>query len=292
VGSGSGLSNLLNLTSQSLALGPGFMSLGNWGTTFDRLQSLAIVAYGVAAVTALILAAVSVARARDRMKAGGSAPSVRAFAAELYLAGVVIGVFGLTVFTAAPSAYYMMLPYWAGLLLWILLLRRMARASSRPVLVGLIVLVPFVLGSVAATASNYGEVGAVPRLGIASDRLRTTGGTVRTLLEGRDVTAVRWRPLGHADSEWFLLRGGFGDFVTLDDIWPFLMEDRSARPVVEGLTDGTVESLRASIVRYSHPGEVLMVTDDRYRLLLLAHEGEVLFSLPDPPVPVEVASAS
>jgi hypothetical protein len=139
------------------------------------------------------------------------------------------------------------------------------------------VVAPFVLAAVVATASHYGDAGAVTRLRVASERVATLGATLRTLLDGRAVESVRWRSMGPADGEWYVLRGGSGDFVAMSDVWPFLVGDPAQRPDVEGLPEGDASSLLADAMSRRQPGEVLIVTDERYGLTLLADGGELLF---------------
>jgi hypothetical protein len=275
VGSGSSLDTLGILLGQLLALGQTY-ALGAWGSWFDSAQALA---FGLLVATA-VSAAVLVIAAIRRSGLSLHRDTLVSFTPELYLGATFLGVMLLTTRTLHPSAYYLMIPYWALMTLVLLVVRRAALATSRPGLASAIVVSLLVLASVSATASHFGDGASVTRATLNSQRFMETGSMIRQVLQGRAVAHVDWRAIGPSDTEWYILRDETADPVPGPTLWPFIMEDAAQQPTLQPLGEGDAASLRAEAVAHPEPGRVLVVTGPLYELQLLVHEGQVLYEAP------------
>jgi len=273
IGSGSILANLPALVVQSLGLSHSFMFIPEGGATFELLITVAILLWGFFAMAIALGISVAARSFRRPITLPG---------AEVYLLAVMLVTAVVNARSAGASAYYMSIPYWAFLALGFLLLRQLATMLGAPrFALGALVTVfaaPALLGYVAGLTENsaYGQLLS------ASQQMSATGATIREALTGRLVTTVDWRTehavdwpaAGGPPTAFYMLRNintGHAGY----DLWRFLVHDPTARPTVT-VPDGTAVQLRGRAREFSKPGEVLVVTADDYRLLLLAYDGNVI----------------
>jgi hypothetical protein len=267
--------NLVGLVREALGISPGFMGIHQPGRTFDALQAFVRPTLLAIVVVVIAIAVVIVLREARRRPTWSD---LLGYGAEVYLVAVIGATMLANARSAGASAYYLPIPYWAALVLAALLLRRLARRPAwrrvAQTLAGAAVVVLLV-----AYASHFAPRSAWAVLSDASARMRDVGSVVRTLLEDKAVRTVLWRTIGDPNGHQYVLRG-IGRATVGDEIWPFLVGDASARPRVEALPDGDVGVWRVRAPQLDAPGDVLLVLSEDYRLLLLAHEGEVLFERP------------
>jgi hypothetical protein len=273
---------LPRLALQAIGLHRDFMFLVQSGDRFEQLFVAAWLAFVLFAIALVVTAAVAVGRA-------GLEPLVATVRARdwrrltdraglaLYLGATFAAVWILGARSQGAAAYYMVIAAWAGLTLTLLLIRWIAAQlpGTRAIGVGLTALLA--LPIVLVFASNLTAESTYRRLSAASEAMDRAGGILRSALAGREVTAVRWRMTDLDPSAFFVTRG---DPVTRQpggDIWPWLLADFSARPEVTPLEAGGPADLRAALGDFSAPGETLLVMSPSYDILLLAHEGEVLY---------------
>ena len=274
-GSASILDTATGLMRQSLGLGQAFMGIWQPSTSFDALQRLAKVGY----LTFLIASAAAGIVALRHLRRGRASELVRSFRAEMYLAAVLGATLIINSRSAGADVYYMPIPYWALLVLGALILRRVAfrLPASRLAFLGLSLL--FATSALTAYASHFTARSAWQVLTDASARMDDVGATLRVLLANRDVTDVSWLTIGRPNGFQYVLRGSGerGTFIG-PEMWPWLMRDPNAKPVVHPVVDGSAASWAARAAEFGAPGQVLVVLSQDYHLELLIHEGEVLFA--------------
>jgi hypothetical protein len=271
------------LLTQLFGLHRGFMFVGQEGSTYELLSGVALagfwvfvlavaVAFGVSAYHGLLWRPMARLRARRWGHLVGQAGP------WLYVATVIPIIIVLSSRSRGAETYYLTLAYWAFLSLAGMTLRWLVGylPRRRAWLTTLVVL--FVIPSLAAYASLLTERSTYGRLIADSDRMADTSSILRNALDERTVTSVSWRMVDElGPTAFFVLRGDSATYQPDDDIWPWLMHDRTARPEVAALVDGTLEELRAATADNATEGEVLVIMDRDYELLLVAHQGDVLW---------------
>ncbi|MFN8623330.1 MAG: hypothetical protein U0869_21550 [Chloroflexota bacterium] len=307
VGAGHTLTGLRELVTQALGVASSFAMIDRGPDALPARAAAAVlwVVFGVALLGCGIAAVRHVSRVRSAARAEAAqvamvrVPSAErvhggvfaAWGAELYLLALGGGATFLGARSAGLSTYYGIVPAAAFTLLVLLVIRRIARASARPkgvagLLTGLLVLA----WGVAYVGLFVNRDAAVWQVRDDSARLRSTAALVRTLLAGRDVTQVAWRPDGVPPTGFSLLRDPGkpqredGGWRVGPEVWPWLMGDKVEVPVTS-LDEGTADDWRARLDEHAAPGEVLLVTDPDDRLGLLAIGGEVLYPPPPPASP-------
>lgn len=218
--------------------------------------------------------------------------SLRALAAgrgaELYLVAVMVVTLLVGARSMGASAYYVLTPWFAAIVLTLLVIRRVARRLPRSRVVGGILTGLFVLAATVGYVGAFAPTATVPHVIADSARWRSSLAMIRTLLDGRDVRSVAWRSDGNAASAFYVLRdpGYFGPmpeerYAVGSDLWPWVVGQRTGVKV-EGLTHGSAAEWQARAGDLAAPGQVLIVTTDDYGLALVAHEGTILFTVPTP----------
>jgi hypothetical protein len=271
IASGSPLEGIETLILVSLSLG-NFFSLGQWGP-YSR-EALAI-AKPLYVAFAGIVAALALFRARKwrRSRTGFIASLPNAILGrwrELYLLlilSVSLAAFARTKF---PSAFYMMIPFWAGTLLVILVLRFLvADMPHSRVAFGLLLLL-MAAPLLVSYSTHFAPGGAVPRLLQGSRSLEFSFETVRALLPAPQVKAVRITVAGTPDSRWYLLTGARGESLDAD-LGPYIFDDLSSRPVmIDG--DDPVNTAKPRV-----PGEADIRLAEDYSLMSISFDGQTMF---------------
>lgn len=278
VGSGSIVAGLLRGAGMTLGLSPQFMSLS--AVPSAGVDTLRVVAGGlflVGAVAVGVAGAIAYRRwERPPMPRTARAAVIlsRTWAVELYL-GAILGV---TVVLAARSnglsAYYALLPWWAGLTLLMALLLRWRALPVAGILVYAVLV---------AYAALLEPSAVAPRMVDASRRLTASGAAAQSLLENRQVRSVTWRAEGTPFASWYLLRDQRQPPPGVSagpDLWPWFTQRAESVPLRD-LRQGTASEILDSLQEHAAPGEALVVVDDQYDLALVAFEGEVLFASGD-----------
>jgi hypothetical protein len=263
--------NLLQFGQEAFGLSRAYMGIwhsGPWIGQVQQIVSLGLLAVAGIGVVAGIMAIRGDSRRIDRQR-------VMDFGSEFYLVAII----GATVLAGARSdgsaAYYLLIPYWALLVLGARLLRRLSGAIPAGRMVATVLALVFAGSVMIAYAGLLGDRSAWRTLQDGSDRMHELGAVTRALLTDAPVRAVTWRTLERPDGHQYTLRGDGSTTVT-GEIWPWLMNDAEARPVVTEVTEGDVDQLRADRSTYDEPGEILLVIDGDYRLRLLAQDGRIL----------------
>jgi hypothetical protein len=194
----------------------------------------------------------------------------RTWAVEGYLGAILVGTVFLAARSNGLSAYYALIPLWAGLALVMAVL---VRWRALPV-AGLLVYAFLV-----AYAGLLKSPAVAPSILEASRRLSDAGATATALLGDRQVRSVTWRAEDSGFGSWYLLRDQRQPppgVASGPDLWPWLT--RTTEPIpLQDLRSGTLPEILDDLPAHAGPGEVVMVVDDQYRLALLTFEGTVLY---------------
>jgi len=282
------LDGLKLLITQALGISRHNSFLDQQGPTADAIRAATAALHALFAMALATTALVAGVRASPWRRPGSLRSVAAGWGAELYLAAVLIVTLLVGARSAGASAYYALTPWFAAIVLTLLVIGRVARRLPRSRLVGGILTGLFVLAAAVGYVGALAPTATVPRVIADSARWRTSLAMIRTLLEGRDVRTVAWRSAGNAASAFYVLRdpGYFGPtpeerYAVGSDMWPWVVGQRTGVRV-EGLTQGSAAEWQARAGELAAPGQVLIVTTDDYGLALVAHEGTILFSAPTP----------
>jgi hypothetical protein len=288
------VAGLRQLVTQSMGVASSF-GLIDRGPDALRVRVVVAALWGLFLVALLVAAGAAVGRAwRVRLPPGVRPQGglLASWGAELYLLALGTGAALIGARSAGLTTYYGIVPAWAFSILVLLLVRRVARGAAHPhrvagLLTGLLVLA----WGAAYVGLFVARDGAVWQLRDDSARLRATAALVRTLLAGRDVQAVAWRPEGTPSTAFYLLRdpgraqAADGAWRVGPELWTWLIGDATEVPVTsldaEPGGDGVAgDGWGGDVAR--GPGEVLLVTDPAYGLVRLSIGDEVLYPPPAP----------
>lgn len=269
------------LLTKMFGLHQGFMFVRQEGPTYQLLSGVALTGLWLFVAVLVVAFAVSVGRgllwrplARLRTRRWG--PLIARIGPWLYVTTVVMVVITLGSRSRGAETYYLTLPYWAFLSLGGMTLRWLSGYLPRRKLWLAALVALFVVPSLAAYASLLTERSTYGRLVAASARMADASSILRNTLAGRTVTRVSWRMLDElGPTAFFVVRGDPATYEPARDIWPWLMHERMSRPEVVPLTAGTLEELRATTT--GSAGDVVVAMGRDYELLLVIHEGDVLW---------------
>ena len=276
ISGGSPLAGARTLLLLSLNLG-NFLNLGQWG---DYNKAALGVAKHLYLTFVVVLAVLALYRALKwrRPKTGfiaGARNAALTHWRELYLLLICSVSQAAFARTAVPSAFYMMIPFWSGTLLIILILRILVAAIPRPRLAFGFLLVLMAAPLLVSYTTQYGPGGAVRRLLQSSHSLETSFGAIRVLLPVGQVKAIRMSVAGTPDCSWYLLHGMRGENLDAD-LGPYIFNKLSARPI---MIDGNDP---ARIAKPPLPGEADIRLADDYSLLSVSFDGKLVFRHPEP----------
>jgi hypothetical protein len=268
------------LLRETVGVDRAFMFLNQEGERRELSLALAQIGFGLFVLALIAVAVWSIRRGLlrrplARLRTGAWTLLARRLVPWVYLAGTIIVLVGAAARSEGAVAYYMPVGYWAALTLGALTIRWLARPLPRPqmsaAVLGLLYAIPALVAyvSLVTLGSTYGQ------LEVASARMADAGAIIRGALAERRVEQVDWRMLQLPATGFYVTRGDPATNLPDDDIWPWLMQDRNARPDVVALETGTLDELRRRVAELGGPGRALVVMDGGYRLLLLAHEGRI-----------------
>lgn len=276
------LDKSVQLLSQMLGVHPGFMFIRQQGPDFELLNRAALLGLGLFLAALTVAGVMSVRgglmqRPLARLRSRHWGHLIKQAGPWLYLGGMFIVVLVTSSRSRGANAYYLPLAYWALLSLGGMGLRWVSGYLPRPRLAVAVLAILFAVPALSGYASLLTERSTYGRLVTASSQMADAGSILRNALEGRDVEGVSWRMLDLGPEAFYVTRGDARTFQPGRDIWPWLMKDATKRPQVTPLEEGALEQLRATVSEFAAPGEVLLVMDRDYELLMLAHEGEILW---------------
>lgn len=257
------------LVRQGVGLGQSYMGIWQVSPMFDSLLRATKVGYLLTAAAVVGILIVVVLR--------GARPSWdRSWGTELYVGAVMVATLAVGARANGAAAYYLVIPHWAALVLGALLLRRLTRGLARPRLAFVVVAVLFAAAAITGYASLFTERSAWSVLARASSDLRGVGDTIKDRLGGVDVSDVSWLTEGQPTGFQYTIRG-IGGPLAGKELWPWLVQDRDARPAFHALVDGEAGSWQRRAGEFSASGQVMVVLSNDYQLTLLVHEGKVLW---------------
>lgn len=208
---------------------------------------------------------------------------------ELYL----LALFAMPLAAGSRSSgavgSYVLLSQFALITLVALLLRRIARTGRRWHAWASVTAATGVVAALLAAATLIAPGSTYQQLVTDSASIRRVGATIAEALDGRPVASIRWRTLEVPPTAFYVLRGKGLPNQVGEDLWPYLVNDRAARPPVEVLETGDGPELRAQASTLSADGAALIVIDKAYQLRLLAYDGAVLVDRVEEPEPVAPA---
>ncbi|CAN5580473.1 hypothetical protein BH24CHL9_BH24CHL9_05420 [soil metagenome] len=282
VGGGDVVRRVQVLIFETLGLHDNFMFVWQRGGSFEWLNTAARVGY-VVLVAAVVSAGYLALRRARRSRVLASVRGrrllrlIRHLGPWLYLAGTAAIIIGISSRSLGAAVYYLPIASWALLVLGVLVLRWLSTAFRYRRTALALLLALFALAPSLGYLSYLTERSTYRQLNEASARMDDASAILRGALAGREVAHVAWRMLALPDTSFFVTRGDARTYQPGRDIWPWLMRDPGARPDVTPLADGTQASLRDDVQRYAGPGQVLLVMTGEYDLVLLAHEGQILW---------------
>ena len=276
IGGGSPLVDIQALILVSLSLG-NFLSLEQWG---DYSREALAIAKPLYVLFVAIVAALALYRTLKwrRPKTGfvaGASTAILNHWRELYLVLIMCVSLAALARTKFPSAFYMMIPFWAGSLLVILILRFLVAGLPHSQTVFGLLLLLMAAPLLVSYSTNFAPGGAVPRLLEGSRSLERSFGTVRTLLPATQVKAVRISVAGTPNCSWYLLTGARGESLDTD-LGPYIFDDLSVRPA---MIDGNDP---ANLAKPPVPGEAGVRLAEDYSLESISFDGRTLFRRADP----------
>ena len=203
---------------------------------------------------------------------------------ELYLAAMLAGTLVIGGRSTGAAGHYALVSHWAALTIGALLLVRIARLGRRWRTLALVTAVDAVIVAVLAIATLIAPGSTYQQLVTASSALRATGAGIQEAVGDRPISTIHWRTLTTPPTSFFLLRGKGLAADTVDwDLWPWLTGDIAARPDVESIAEGDLDTIRADVAAYAGPGSLLVAIDEAYRLRLVAYDGTILLDTGDDP---------
>jgi hypothetical protein len=271
ISGGSALAGLRSLLLLSLNLG-NFLGLGRWGGYNQKALVLSKDLYIVFAVTVASLLVYRVIQ-WGRQNTGLS-PDVRSVALshwrEIYL--LLITAISLAAFarTNHPSPFYMMIPFWSGSLLIILILGAIASDFPRPTFVFCSLLTLMAAPLLLSYSTLFGPGGPVPRLEQNSRSVQESFSAIRALLPGNEVKIVRITVEGSPDCVWYLLHGRHGENLD-DDLGPYIFDELADHPV---MVDGN-DLANETTTTVEGEADIRLAAD--YHLLSISFNGAEIY---------------
>jgi hypothetical protein len=278
---------VFQLVSQSLGLSAYFMFLWHLEGPFRGVNTVAQIGY-IAAMIMGVAALIWAIRRRGArrfavlVKRRRWASLIRRSGSGLYLGVTLLVVLLVSARSRGAAVYYLPIAYWAGLTLLFVTIRWVGRWLPGRTWMSVGLAMGFAVPALISYASLLVDGTSYARLSTAAARITDAGTVVRETLEGRDASQVHWRMLGLPETAFYVVRGDPVTYQPTDEIWPWLVQDPTAHPSVTAVLDGDLDQMRAAIARHSLPGEVLLVMSDDYEVLLISHEGQVLWDRDGP----------
>jgi hypothetical protein len=273
---------VVNLVSQALGLSPNYMFLWHLEGPFQGLNTTARVGFIAAAFIGVAGLIWAIRRHGARrivvmVKRRRWALLIRRAGSGLYLGATLLIVLLVSARSRGAAVYYLPIAYWAGITLLFVAIRWVSRwlPEWRLGTVGLAMV--FVVPSVISYASLLVEGTSFARLSAAATRITDAGTVLRETLADREVSEVRWRMLSLPETAFYVVRGDAVTYQPSDEIWPWLVRDPTAHPTVTAVLDGDLDDIRATVARNRAAGTVVLVMSDDYEVLLVGHEGQILW---------------
>ena len=277
IASGSPLGGVRDLFLFLLNINLGF--LPGWGVSNDIAILVAKAIYIMFVVFVTVLLLVWVAGER-RVKTGSSSrmpERVFLYWRELYTLAIFVISVAVVVRTRYPGAYYMIIPSWAGIVLTIMVLKRLASKFDPGSLLFQALLTSLAVPMLISYSTHFFPGGGVSRLLQGSREIESSFTAVRSLLPSDKVKAVRLTISGTPYGDWLLLWGR-GEEKLDSDLGPYIFNDLSVHPLMIDGRD-TLNQGRGPVseAQLTPQGEAEITLSEEYRLVKVSFGGTLVF---------------